>query len=230
MWLDINQLALNIDKNNFVIFKSPQHSCPVTVSIKIGNLPIRKTCYVKFLGVLLDENLSWKYHLTELSKKLARTCGIFFKVRHFLPINILICLYNSLFSPFLQYGILVWGLTYETYINPMFLLQKRVIKAISFQNFTSPSSPIFSDLKILKLHDLLQLKLLCFVYDCVNKIPPACFHSFFELVESVHPHRTRQATNYDIFLNQKNTLQYGLMSVRYFGAKCWNNIPSNYFL
>ena len=108
----------------------------------------------------------------------------------------------------------------------MLLLQKRVIKAILFQNFTSPSSPIFSDLKILKLHDLLQLKLLCFVYDCVNKISPSCFHSFFELVESVHPHRTRQATNNDIFLNQKNTLQYGLRSVRYFGAKCWNNIPS----
>ena len=226
MWLDTNQLALNIDKTNFVIFKSPQHSCPVTIGIKIGNLPIRKTCYVKFLGVLLDENLSWKYHLTELSKKLARTCGMFFKVRHFLPINILICLYNSLFSPFLQYGLLVWGLTYETYINPVFLLQKRVIKAISFQNFASPSSPIFSDLKILKLHDLFQLKLLCFVYDCVNKISPSCFHSFFELVESVHPYLTRQATNNDIFLNQKNTLQYGLRSVRYFGAKCWNNIPS----
>ena len=78
MWLDINQLALNIDKTNFDTIKSPQHSCPVTVGINIGNLPIRKTCYVKFLGVLLDENLSWKYHLTELSKKLARTCGIFF--------------------------------------------------------------------------------------------------------------------------------------------------------
>ena len=79
---------------------------------------------------------------------------------------------------------------------------------------------------ILKLHDLFQLKLLCFVYDCVNKISPSCFHSFFELVESVHPYLTRQATNNDIFLNQKNTLQYGLRSVRYFGAKCWNSIPS----
>ena len=109
----------------------------------------------------------------------------------------------------------------------MFLLQNRVIKAISFQNLASPSSPIFSDLKIFNLYDLFQLKLLCFVYDCVNKISPSCFHSFFELVESVHPYRTRQATNNDIFLNQKNNpIQYGLRSVRYFGAKCWNNIPS----
>ena len=220
LWLDVNKLSLNIDKTNFIIFKSPQHSAPETVSIKIGNLPIKQTCYVKFLGVLLDENLSWKYHLTELSKKLARTCGMFFKVRHFLPISVLVCLYNSLFSPFLQYGILVWGLTYETYIKPVYLLQKRVLRAISFEHYTSPSTPIFSDLKILKLHDLFQLKLLGFVYDCVNKTAPPYFHSFFALVESVHQYGTRQASKTDIFVTQKNTLQYGLRSVRYFGAKC----------
>ena len=225
MWLDVNKLSLNIDKTNFIIFKSPQHPLAEAVSIKIGNLPIRKTCCVKFLGVLLDENLSWKYHLTELSKKLARTCGMFFKIRHFLPINVLICLYSSLFSPFLQYGILVWGLTHDTYINPVFLLQKRVVRAISFENFTSHSTPIFLNLKILKLHDLFQIKLLTFVYDCINKTAPSYFHSFFALVETVHQYGTRQASKNDIFITQKNTLQYGLRSVRYFGAKCWNNLP-----
>ena len=163
MRLEVNKLSLNIDKTNFIILKSPQRSLPETVSIKTGKFPIMRNCYVKFLGVLLDENLSWKYHIAELSKKLARTCGMFFKVRHFLPINILVCLYNSLFSPFLQYGILVWGITYETHINPVLLLQKRVIRAIAFEHFTSPTTPLFSDLKILKLCDPFQLKLL-FLY------------------------------------------------------------------
>ena len=63
-WLDVNKLSLNIDKTNFIIFKSPQHSSPEKVSIKIVKLPIKQTCYVKFLGVLLDQNLTWKYHLT----------------------------------------------------------------------------------------------------------------------------------------------------------------------
>ena len=95
IWLVFIKLSLNVDKTNFIIFQSPQHSITEAVNIKSGNLPIRKVCYIKFLGVLLDENLSWKYHLTDLSKKLARTCGVFFKVRHFLPINALICLYHS---------------------------------------------------------------------------------------------------------------------------------------
>ena len=75
-------------------------------------------------------------------------------------INVLICLHTSLFSPFLQCSILVLGVTYDIYIYSMPFLQKRVIKAISFQNFISPSTPIFSDLETLKLHDLFQLKLL----------------------------------------------------------------------
>ena len=199
VWFDVNKLSLNIDKTNYIIFKSPQHSSSESVSIKIGCFTVKRTSYVKFLGVLLDESLSWKYHLTEPSKKLARTCGMFFKVRHFLPIDVLICLYNSLFSPFLQYGIVVWGLTYESYINPVFLLQKRAVRAISFEQFTSPSSPIFLDLKILRLHDLFQLKLLSFVYDSVNKISPACFHSFFPLAEFVHQYGTRQVTKNCIY-------------------------------
>ena len=224
-WLDVNKLSLNIDKTNFIIFKSPQHSSLETVNIKIGNQPVKQSRYVKFLGVLLDENLSWKYHLSELSKKLARTCGMFFKIRHFLPVDVMICLYNSLFPSFLQYGIVVWGLTYDVHIKPIYLLQKRVVKAIAFEHFTSPSTPIFSDLKILKLQDLFQLKLLCFVYDCVNKKSPSCFHKFFESVTNVHQYGTRQATKNDIFLTRKNTLQYGIRSVRFFGAKSWNNIP-----
>ena len=179
-WLDVNKLSLNIDKTNFIIFKSPKRPSSDMINIKIESLPTRKTCYVKFLGVLLDENFSWKYHLTELSKKLARTGGMFFKVRHFLPIYVLICLYNSLFSPFLQYVILVWGLTYKSYINPVFLLQKRVIRAIAFESSTSHSPPIFSGLKILKLCDLFQLKLLTFVYESICKISPSCFHNVFK--------------------------------------------------
>ena len=99
------------------------------------------------------------------------------------------------------------------------------MRAISFKHFTAPSAPLFSDLNILKLRDLFQLKLLSFVYDCINKISPTCFHSFFELVESVHQYGTRQVTKNDIFLTQKNTLQYGLRSVRYYAAKFWNDIP-----
>ena len=121
--------------------------------IQIGKKHIKRVRFVKFLGLPRDEHLSWKYHLSGLSKKLAKTCGMFFKVRNLLPIDVLISLHNALFLSFLQYGLIVWGQTYASYIDPIFKLQKKAIRAISFQPRMSPSLPIFNDLKLLKLSD-----------------------------------------------------------------------------
>ena len=56
--------------------------------MKIGKKLIKSAKFVKFLGLLLDEHLSWKYHLSELSKKLARTCGVFLKISNLLPLDV----------------------------------------------------------------------------------------------------------------------------------------------
>ena len=86
-WLNLNKLSLNISKTNYIIFHSTTIKIPEDTSITIGRKHLTKAKYVKFLGLLLDENLSWKFRLSKLSKKLARTCGIFFKIRSLLPIT-----------------------------------------------------------------------------------------------------------------------------------------------
>ena len=57
---------------------------------------------------------------------------------------------------------------YDIHTKPIYILQKKVVRAITFNNFAAPSTPIFSELKILKLYDLFYLKLLSFVYECVK--------------------------------------------------------------
>ena len=76
-WLDANRLSLNIDKTFFVVFHSPQIKPVEPVVIRFGKKIIKRESCVKFLGIMLDANLSWKYHITELSKKLSRTTGFF---------------------------------------------------------------------------------------------------------------------------------------------------------
>ena len=98
-WLEANRLALNVDKTNFVIFHSQQRKLTDHIVLKIGNKKIKQESYVKFLGVLLDSNLSWKFHLAELSKKLARTAGLFYKIRHYAPTETLILLYHGISRP-----------------------------------------------------------------------------------------------------------------------------------
>ncbi len=208
-----------------MIFHSSSFKVPSDSDVKIGKKLIKRVKFVKFLGLLLDEHLSWKYHLSELSKKLARTCGMFFKIRNLLPLDVLLCLYNALFLSFLQYGLIVWGQTYASYIDPIFKLQKKAVRAISFQPRMSPSLPIFNDFKLLKLSEIFELRLLTFVFDSVNKTSPSCFHDFFLFSSSVHQYSTRQASQGDLFMSRKNSLQYGLKSIRYLGAKLWNTLP-----
>ncbi len=202
-WLDANKLSLNISKTNYIIFHSSAISIPPDIIIKIGRRHISRVKYVKFLGLLLDEHLSWKYHLNELSKKLARTCGVLFKIRNLLPTGILICIYNALFMSFLQYGIIAWGQTFASFIEPLFKLQKRAVRAISHQNYLSPSLPIFRDLKLLRLSEIFKLKLLAFVYESTHELTPLCFRDFFSLNSSIHQYATRQSTRGDLFLTKK---------------------------
>ena len=143
LWLDSNKLALNIEKTNWVLFHSPWKKLTVHNNLKIGKQYIQRTKFVKFLGVLMDEHLTWKYHTTKLCKKLSKTAGIFFKVRHYVPLPTLISLYNSLFLPFLNYGISAWGMTYESYLDPLFKLQKKILRCIKFKPFSASSTPIF---------------------------------------------------------------------------------------
>ena len=75
-------------------------SLPDLINLQFGKKSINRLKYVNFLGVLVDEHLSWKYHINELCIKVSRTTGIFYKVRHYVPLQTIICLCNSLFHLF----------------------------------------------------------------------------------------------------------------------------------
>ena len=142
-WLDANRLPLNTDKTNFVPFHSPQKKVAEKIIIKFMKRKIQRKISVKFLGVLLDSNLRWKSHITELSKKLSRTIGIFCKIRHFAPLEILKALHFSLFYSFVSYGIAVWALTHKSLLDPIIVSQKKILRILNFKepNFhTCPAS------------------------------------------------------------------------------------------
>ena len=124
-WLEANRLSLNISKTNYVIFYSSARKVSEFVRINLGSKIISQVDYVKYLGILIDAILIWKHHITELSKKLARTTGIFFKITHYVTPDTLKLLYYSLFCSFTSYGISVWRLIHPTTLVPFFRVQKK---------------------------------------------------------------------------------------------------------
>ena len=78
-WLESNRLVLTLDKTNFIIFHSTQNKPETQINIKFGRKSEpRNLCQISWCST----GFYWKPHLTELSKKLSRTVGLFYKIRH----------------------------------------------------------------------------------------------------------------------------------------------------
>ena len=135
-WLIANRLSLNIDKSNYVIFQPSQKKSEI-ISLSISSKCLTREKSVKYLGVIFDEHLNWKCHVNQISKKISRNIGILAKMRYYVPQNILKQLYYCLIYPYLTYGILVWGNAYENSIKNVVILQKKVIRIISFSEYNS---------------------------------------------------------------------------------------------
>ena len=75
-WLSANKLSLNIKKTHFIIFKSRGKKINQNVSIKIDNQEIEQVKHTKFLGLHIDNELSWKYHIEQVASKISKMTGI----------------------------------------------------------------------------------------------------------------------------------------------------------
>lgn len=64
--------------------------------------PLECKDYVKYLGILIDKNLNWKTHIGLIALKNSKTIGMMAKLRHFVPLSIIVKLYQSLILPYLS--------------------------------------------------------------------------------------------------------------------------------
>ena len=110
-WLAVNRLSLNAKKTKMMIFHSKQNKLSINEIpiIKINDMPIERVTEFKFLGVLIDSNLTWSPHCNYIANKLSRICGVVSRLKHYVPTHILTIIYNSLFLSHISYGITYWG-------------------------------------------------------------------------------------------------------------------------
>ena len=126
-WLFANKLSINIDKSN-IIFHPYQKRLNYDVNLTAFDHKtntynfLEQKDYARYLGVLIDKYLTWKYHISHIASKISKTIGIIARLRHFVPTNTLLNIYRSLIQPHLLYGINAWEMLQkiyrETYYSP----------------------------------------------------------------------------------------------------------------
>ena len=214
-YLNANRLSLNIDKTFSMFFSNRPSSINLSNVILINDEIINFQNSTKFLGVFIDNKLSYQSHINHLLTKLSKTIGILFKIRNSAPRSIKILIYNCLFYPYLIYAILIWGKTSNIHLDKILLLQKKAVRIISSADYLAHTDPLFKQNKILKIHDLFTFYGGIFAFkQNQNSNLPARQHS--------HDTRGRNQA-----LPAFNRLHSTQRSLSYVIPSIWNSIPNN---
>ena len=123
-WFKANKLSVNASKTNYMIIGTKHMTRTKADGVNLDSTILERVQQTKFLGVIIDECLTWKNHIDCVAKTIARNIGVMNKLKHFVPERILFTLYCTMVMPYLNYGILVWGNSCKIYLDKLITLQK----------------------------------------------------------------------------------------------------------
>ena len=129
-WFNANKLSLNIGKTKYSLFHKPSKTDDLPLllpKVLINDKEIERVGSVKFLGVLLDEHLSWKEHIRYTENKIAKNIGLLYRAKPFLGKHSLLALYYSYIHTYLNYANLTWASTNRTNLKKLLSQQKHAI-------------------------------------------------------------------------------------------------------
>ena len=136
----------------------------------------------------IDANLSWQYHVNDLSVKMNRANALLFKMRKYVSCKILRSIYFAIFDSYLSYCCLVWAQNCST-IQRIVILQKKAIRIINFQPRNSHTSHLFKQSSVLKFQDKICLENILFVSKSLNNLSPSVFNIYIYTIKPQVLHR-----------------------------------------
>ena len=218
-WLIANKLILNIDKTKFTIFS--YRSNVVLEGIKIKDNVIGYTRETKFLGIYLDNNLTFTNHCNFVCSKVSRSVGVLFRLNYFLPLFILRSLYFSLIHPYFMYGLEIYFNSTVSNKNKILTCQKRAIRLIHKVNYNFHTNSLFKNSKILKISDLHSFQCLIYMYKALYLDGDSDLEALSKNSDN-HSHNTRNSFKLIVPYFKKAKSQ---QSILYIAVNLWNNLP-----
>ena len=140
-WIRTNKLSLSLQKNKCMIFSNSLDRLPMNITLDGTVLEIVSS--TKFLGLTIDNKLSWKPHIDSVCHTISQNIGVINKVKYYFPTSTFLMLYSSLTLPYLNYGIIAWGHTHTAYLDRIQLLQKKALQIICHTSWRALTDTLF---------------------------------------------------------------------------------------
>ena len=250
-WFRANRMAVNVGKTKYIVFRpkgakilvdldnngvkynsneigSPHDPNRVFNLGRVHNDHVDKNeRSYKFLGILLDEYLSYDAHCNLLCTKLSRSNYIINRVKNILPTKSLKTLYYSLIHPHILYGLPIYSCTTQKNLNKIFKMQKRAVRSITKSKYNSSTNPIFVGLGILPLEHLITETRALLMHSIYHKYSPTALHNIWITNETRslnHDHDLRDG--HHIYIPLART-EHVKRLTHFALPKTWNDLPDS---
>ena len=196
LWVDTNRLLLNLKKTHYMIFTRLRNNFDHLL-FKLNDVVIKREKETKFLGVIIDEGLTWKRHITTVRSKMSRYLGIMYKLRTLIPLKARMLIFHSFIQSHLNYCSLVWGFAARSTIDSLFSKQKCGMRAVmsGFVNYKynkedgslpTHTKSSFNEHQILTIHGMIIKNALLFMHQ-VKHFKDSLPRSIIELISDDAP-------------------------------------------
>lgn len=163
-YFTLNKLTINESKTKYMIFnRNSNKAVKGDGLLTLNNVTLKQVKSIKFLGLIINDQLNWNEHKQYIKRKICKSMGILHRCKQVLNIDERINIYNSFILPYLLYCLPVWGGCIKSQNDEMVKIQNRVLRVL-FNTKRSEDAWHYSNDKILPIHSLYKLEVskLCF--------------------------------------------------------------------
>ena len=220
-WFTSNKLSLNIKKTKYTFFH--KNSVKDSISLKLPDLhifnkTIERTSSIKFLGVMLDEHITWNKHIKTIGKKLAKNIGLLYKARVLLDKESLKTIYFSYIHSYLNYANIAWASTYFTKLKLIHYQQKDAARIVFGEDRLTHSRLLLRSRNALNIYQINIYQHANFMYKFKHSQTPSIFNNVFEKPDHKYPTQFSEIN----YKQKKCSLTSSKYSISARGPKIWN--------
>ena len=225
-WFAANRLSLNTVKSEFMVITNAQKhkSLGSTPVVKIGDTQLKNVSNTKYLGIEIDDKLSWCNHIDKICKKVSSGIGMIKRMRPYVDVETLVVIYKSLVQCHFDYCSSVWDNVGITLAEKLQKLQNRAARVITHSTYDIRSHTLRQQLGWDDLQTRRNKHKAIMMYKIYHGLCPDYLSEMFTS-RSMSTHYGLRSVSHDNYSIPRPNREYLKKSFSYSGALLWNNLP-----
>ena len=224
LWMQVNGLKLNSTKSKCMLIHSSasrKRNLP-PLDLHLLGSQIEQVFSFKFLGIIINNTLTWSDHVKYISQKVSRSISLLRRLSWFLPRSLLVLFLKSYILPVLDYCDVVWDSCTKKEAQQMETLLNYACRVVLHRQKHESATAARAELGLTTLAVRRKIHLARLMYKCTHSQQPPYLASLFPLPSSHHQHFTRSSSTVNLPPVRSS---FGKRAFSFTGASLWRTLP-----